>query len=179
MKNLPIIGPLLVLLAVTSGALTQSGDWQVLQGIPSGTKIKILLRHERTFGHCQLEAVANDWLGCYFKALGSRRYPRNEIREVRLGRHSARTGLAIGAGAGAILGATHGSGGGSSRVLGVIILVPVLGGLGAGVGAIADPFIDGKTVYRSLDIEAQQSAVKPQPSTSPIETDGRETAVPR
>jgi hypothetical protein len=157
MKQLQLIRLALVL-AVASGAVAQSADWQVLQGIPAGTKIKLILRHQRTFGHCHLEALSDDSLACYFTALGSRRYARDEILEVRLGHHSARTGFFIGAAAGAGLGAANGSGGSSGRVLGVIVGVPVLGGLGAGIGAIVDPFVHGKTVYRSADVSAGKPA---------------------
>jgi hypothetical protein len=153
MKDLQIIRLVLVL-AVASGAVAQSADWQVLQGIPAGTKIKLILRHQRTFGHCHLEAVTDASLDCYFTALGSRRYARDEILEVRLGHHSARTGFFIGAAAGAGLGAANGSGGSSGRVLGVMVGVPVLGGIGAGIGAIVDPFVHGKTVYRNADVSA-------------------------
>jgi len=153
MKHLPIFRLLLVL-AVASSAVAQSADWQVLQGIPAGTKIKLILEHKRTFGHCQLEAVSNDSLSCYFTASGSRQYARDEIREVRLGRHSALTGFFIGAAAGAGLGAANGSGGAGGRVFYAIVLTPVVGGIGAGIGAIVDPFVRGKTVYRSADFRA-------------------------
>jgi hypothetical protein len=156
MKHLQIIRLVLVL-AVASGAVAQSADWQVLQGIPAGTKIKLILQHTRTFGHCQLEAVSDDSLDCYFTALGSRRYVRDEIREVRLGHHSARAGFFIGAAAGVGLGTANGSGGAGGRVLGVIVGVPVLGGIGAGIGAIADPFVHGKTVYRSADTSTRKA----------------------
>jgi len=163
MESLRIICSLVVLVAVASSAVAQSGDWHVLTGIPTGTKVKVTLKHQRTFGHCELEEVTDEWLGCYFTALGSRQYARDDIREVRLGHHSARTGLAVGAGAGAILGAANGSAGGAGRVFGVIVLVPVLGGVGAGMGAIVDPFLHGKTVYRSPDSKAGKAAAKPQP----------------
>jgi hypothetical protein len=156
MKHMQIIR-LLLMLAMASGVgAAQSTDWQVLQGIPVGTKIKLILQHKRSFGHCQLEAVSDDSLDCYFTALGSRRYARDEIREVRLGHHSARTGFFIGAAAGAAVGAANGSGGADGRVLGVIVGVPVLGGIGAGVGAIVDPFVHGKTVYRRADVSARK-----------------------
>lgn len=174
MRNLRSVATVLLVLAVGSSASAQSADWQRLEGIPAGTKIKLILKHGRTFGHCQLEAVTNDWLGCHFTALGSRQYARDEIREVRLGHHSARTGFLLGAGAGAILGGANGSGGVSGRVLGLIILTPVLGGFGAGIGAIVDPFVPGKTVYRSPDLNGPRATPGPQPSTprsgpSPVE----------
>jgi len=165
MESLQIIGSLVMLVAVASSAVAQSADWQVVKGIPEGTKIKVTLKHQRTFGHCELEEVTDEWLGCYFAALGSRQYARDEIREVRLGHHSARIGFAVGAGTGAILGAANGSGGSAGRVFGVVVLVPVLGGVGAGVGAIVDPFLHGKTVYRSPEPKAGYAAAKPQSST--------------
>jgi len=177
MKSLQIFR-LLLILAVASSAVAQAGDWQALQGIPAGTKIKLILKHKRTFGHCQLEAVTNDSLGCYFTALGSRQYTRDEIREVRLGHHSARTGFFIGAAAGATAGAANGSGGAGGRVFYAIVLTPVLGGIGAGIGAVVDPFVHGKTVYRSPDINTGNHPAKPQPLTG-NEMDGTDTPVPR
>jgi hypothetical protein len=176
MKSLQIFSLLLVL-AVASSAVAQAEDWQALQGIAAGTKIKLILKHKRTFGHCQLEAVSDDELICYSTALGSRRYARGEIREVRLGRHSARNGFFIGAAAGAVAGAANGSGGARGRVFYLIILTPVLGGLGAGIGAAVDPFVDGKTVYRSADVSMNHPP-KPQPSTR-NESDGAQTPVQR
>lgn len=131
--------------------VAQSSDWQVLQSIPDGAKIKITLKHRATFGHCILEEVTDDHLACYFTALGTRQYARDEIKAVFLGRHSARVGFAVGAGAGVALGATRGCCDAGTRVFDVIILAPVLGGIGAGIGAVVDPFVDGKTVYRSPD----------------------------
>lgn len=172
MENLRIIGPLVMLVAVASSVVAQTGDWQVLKGIPAGTKVKLVLKHHRTFGHCELEEVTDERLGCYFNSLGFRQYARDEIREVRLGHHSARTGFVVGAGTGAVVGAVNGSGGSAGRVFGVIILTPVLGGVGAGVGAIVDPFLHGKTVYRSPDPKAGTPAAKPQPSTPQKEPNG-------
>jgi hypothetical protein len=143
-----------LLLAVNLRA--QSSDWQVLQGIPEGAKIKVMLKHRATFGHCVLGEVTDDCLTCYFTALGTRQYARDDIKAVFLGRHSARMGFAVGAGAGVALGATRGCCGGTARVLGVLIFAPVLGGIGAGIGAMVDPFIDGKTVYRSPDAKPEK-----------------------
>jgi hypothetical protein len=132
-----------------SSARAQSTDWETLQTIPAGTKIKVKLKQRWMFGHCRLEKVTEDYLACYFNALGTRHYARDEIKAVFLGRHSARFGLEVGAGAGVVLGATRGCCGASGRVLNIIILAPLLGGIGAGIGAVVDPFIDGKAVYRS------------------------------
>ncbi|HUA16942.1 MAG TPA: hypothetical protein VMG31_16735 [Verrucomicrobiae bacterium] len=150
MKTLRMVsGCLLLVAALAASLVAQSSDWQTLQEIPAGTKIKVKLKHRATFGHCTLEEVTDNHLTCYFIGLGPRRYARDEVRAVFLGRRSARTGFAIGAGAGAILGATRGCCGASGRLFAMTILVPVLGGIGGGIGAIADPFIDGKTIYRN------------------------------
>lgn len=160
--SLAVFAVLLVSNAAQAGNSSQpSGDWQVLKGIPAGTKIKITLKHHRTFGHCKLENVADDWLGCSCTSLGYRQYRREEIREVRLGHHSARTGFFIGAGAGAIAGAANGSAGGAGRVFDVIVFVPLFGAVGAGVGAVVDPFLHGKTVYRSPDFSARPVVARP------------------
>jgi len=170
------VGELLLLLAVASTAVAQSSDWQVLQGIPAGTKVKLILKRRRTFGYCELEQVTNDGLGCYFSALGSRLYARDDVREVRLGHHAAVTGFFIGAGAGAILGAANGSGGAAGRGFYAVILTPVMGGFGAGIGAIVDPFLHGKTVYRSPDVKAGKQPAQPQ---SPTEQKEPESPVQR
>ncbi len=174
MRNLQSVATVLLVFAVASSAIAQSSVWSLLEGIPAGTKIKLILKHGRTFGHCQLEGVTNDGLSCHFSALGSRQYARGQIAEVRLGHHSARTGFFIGAAAGAILGAANGSGGANGRVFGLIVLTSVLGGFGAGIGAIVDPFVHGKTVYRSPDLNSPRATPGPQPSTprtgpSPVE----------
>ncbi len=138
-----------LLLVANLGA--QSNDWDVLQGVPEGAKIKVTLKRRATFGHCILEEVTDDHLACYFTALGTRQYGRDEIKAVFLGRHSARMGFAVGAGTGVALGATRSCCDTNTRIVDVIILAPVLGGIGAGIGAMVDPFLDGKTIYRSPD----------------------------
>jgi hypothetical protein len=157
-----MIAPLLALIVLAGGASAQTTDWQALRQIPWGSKIKVTLKHKRTFGHCQLQEVVDDWLACTYAALGYRRYAREDVREVALGHHTARTGFAIGALAGAALGAANGTGGPASRVLYAIIGAPVVGGIGAGVGAIVDPFRHGTSVYRSQNSGAIESTSKSQ-----------------
>jgi hypothetical protein len=147
-----------------SSARAQSTDWETLRTIPAGSKIKVKLKQRWMFGHCRLEKVTDDYLACYFNALGTRHYARDEIKAVFLGRHSARFGLEVGAGAGVVLGATHGCCGGSGRISNVIILAPLLGGIGAGIGALVDPFVDGKAVYRSSNSAPAMDKSKPQVS---------------
>jgi hypothetical protein len=67
----------------------------------------------------------------------------------------------IGAGVGAIAGAANGSAGGAGCVFDVIVFVPLLGVVGAGVGVVVDPFLHGKTVYRSPDFSAPPTVARP------------------
>ena len=134
-----------------SRVTAQSDDWQALKQLPDETKIKVLPKHQRTFGHCRLTNVTDEWIECRYSGLGYRRYMRDEVREVRLGHHTARTGLLAGATVGAIAGLSNGSGGSSGRVFYAIVLTPVLGCLGAGVGAIIDPLRAGTPFYRNPD----------------------------
>jgi hypothetical protein len=130
-----IVGPLLTAVLLGSAAFAQSDDWQTLNAIPLGTKIKVKLRHKRTFGHCRLDEVTDDWLACdYATGYRYQRYPRREVRTVSVGHHTARTGVLVGGTAGAILGATNRSSDQAGRVFYAIILTPVVGGIGAGWG---------------------------------------------
>lgn len=156
---------LLAVLALAGGLEAQSTDWEALHQVPEGTKVKIKLKHRPTFGHCILEEVADDHLDCFHGTLGSRRYVRDDIRQVLLGRHSARTGFLVGAGSGVVLGAARGCCDATGKGLTVVILAPLLGGLGAAVGALADPMIDGKTIYRSPDLQD-----RPQSGRDPVAT---------
>jgi len=160
MKNLRSLRSLLVLLTLACGAVAQSDDWQMLKSLPPGAKIKVTLTHKRLFGYCELELVSDDQLGCSFKALGYRQFARADIREVSLGHHAARTGFAVGATAGAILGAAE-PGSGGIRGFRALIGVAGFGAIGLGIGTFVDPLLHGKTVYRSADPNA---AAKPLPN---------------
>jgi hypothetical protein len=158
MKNLRISTALLLLLAVPSVALAQTDDWEVVKQIPLGTKIHLALKHGRTFGHCRLSQVTDDELACYTQPTSlitppfpphEHAYRRANVRAVSLPHNGALIGFGIGAGAGAVLGAagdpTPGLGRGGTSVLSALLL----GGVGAFVGMVADPFFRGKTIYRS------------------------------
>ena len=151
MNSLRIVVFLLTatLVASMARAQIQTDKWEALKSIPEGTKIKVTLNHGRTFGHCRLYEVTDDWLGCYYNSLGDRQYTRADVRTVSLGHHTARTGLFVGAGAGLLLGASNTRTDSAGRIFSAIVLTPVLAGIGAGIGAIADPFRSGKTVYRA------------------------------
>jgi hypothetical protein len=166
MQRLHVLCGFLAVTALATGLEAQVTDWEALRQLPAGTKIKIKLKHKPTFGHCVLEEVADGHLDCFYGPLGSRTYAREDIRQVMLGRHSARTGFFVGAGVGAALGAGRGCCDATGRGLMVLIVAPLVGGIGAGFGALADPMIDGKTVYRSPDPKSQPQSDKTQVITS-------------
>lgn len=167
---------LLLVLAVASSAAAQSADWQVLQGIPAGTEIKVTLKHKRTVGHCEFVELTEDWLDCDFAALGFRRherYERGEIRAVHLMHGRAKTGFAVGFGAGAILGAASTSGT-ANRAGKALFDGLLLGAIGAWTGWILHDAFTGKTVYRSPNVGSSKTPAKPQPSTVRKEKDDTE-----
>jgi hypothetical protein len=149
MRNITVVASLLTAVLLGPLAFAQTNDWDALNTIPPGTKIKVTLKHHHTFGHCFLNEVTHAWLACDYNVIGYQRYSRDEIRAVAIGHHSARTGFLIGGAAGAIMGATNGTTDNAGRVLSVIVLTPVLGGIGAGIGAIIDPVLRGRVVYRT------------------------------
>lgn len=180
MKHLQIIR-LVLILAMASAAAAQSADWRVLQGVPAGTEIKVTLKHKRTAGHCEFEEATENWLDCDFAALGYRRherYDRDEIQAVHLMRGRAKTGFAVGFGAGAILGSATTSGA-PNRAGKALFDGLLLGAIGAWTGWILHDAFTGKTVYRSQDAGAGKHAAKLKPLTSQKEMDGTETPVQR
>jgi hypothetical protein len=177
MNRLALVCGVLALFLPASTLVAQSSDWQALQGVPEGTKIKIKLKHGRTFGHCMLEEIAINHLACYYSATGTRVYPRDDIKAVLLGRHSARVGLAVGLGTGFALGAARGCCGVDGRILFAGLFAPLLGGIGAGVGAVVDPFVDGKVIYISPASDPPQRAGKNQLSAR--ERSGSDESIPR
>jgi hypothetical protein len=173
MKNLRIIPHFLASLLLASITLAQSGDWQDVKDLPSGTRIKLTLKRGQIFGHCEFERANDDELGCYWPHLGPRSYRRENVRAVFLVHNGARIGLAVGFGAGAILGAFHDPTPGLSRGGSALISGGILGGLGMGFGAVLDPFFHGKAVYRSLD---RPDKNRPKTSPAPVEPTTKQPA---
>lgn len=166
MTHLQSTGVIVASLLLTASMTAQSEDWQVLKGIREGSRIKVILKHRRTFGYCQFVDVTDDALGCYYTSLGYRRYARDEVREVTVGHNSMKTGFFIGAGAGAVAGLSNGSGGGAGRLLATEILVPVMGLIGGGIGAAIDPLRHGTTVFRAADSAPALAGNKPDSKVS-------------
>src|ERR1019366_5425165 len=91
-----IIAPLLL----ASTAMSQT-DWEAVQALPNGTKIKVTLKNRPTFGHCFLDGVSDDQLVCSTGRWPlSRRnvYMRDDIKAVYLVHNGPAIGLAVGAG---------------------------------------------------------------------------------
>jgi hypothetical protein len=149
MKNLSIVP--CVLLCLGSMAIAQSSNWDVVQGIRTGTTIKVTLKHKPTFGHCVLGEVTDDGLACYSRASGERQFAREDIRAVYVAHNAKLAGLAIGAGLGALNGAANNPSTGLSRGGNAIFGALLVGGIGMFIGAAASPLFGGKPIYRSGD----------------------------
>jgi hypothetical protein len=140
------VGPVPSLQAQTNAAV---GDWQTVERIPIGTKIKVVAINRRNFGNCFLDRVTDDELDCTTRGhFGfENRYRRSDVGAVYLGQHTIAIGIGVGAAAGATLGALHP---GDVSPRGFVALE----GAGAGalfggvLGLFADPFVHGRLVYR-------------------------------
>src|SRR5258708_31226852 len=104
-KIIPILfAPLLIV----SSAMSQTADWEAVQALRSGTKIKVTLKHGPTFGHCFFDQASDDQLICISGRWPlSRRnvYLRDDIKAVYLTHNGPAIGFGVGAAAGAVPGA--------------------------------------------------------------------------
>jgi hypothetical protein len=149
-----IIPFLLAPLLIASSAMSQTGDWEAVQALRSGTKIKVTLKNRRTFGHCFFDGASDDQLFCTSRGgLLSRRkvYLRDEIEAVYLTHNGPAIGLVVGAGAGAAIGAAGDPVPGLGRGGTALLDAGLFGGLGAFFGMVLDPFFHGRVVYRGPD----------------------------
>jgi hypothetical protein len=147
-----IISFLLAPLLIASSAMSQTADWEVVQALRNGTKIKVTLKHGPTFGHCFFDGASNDLLFCISGRwpLSRRKvYLRDDIKAVYLTHNGPAIGLGVGAGAGAIIGASGDPVPGLGRGGTALLDAGLLGGLGAFFGMVLDPFFHGRVVYRS------------------------------
>ena len=147
-----IIPFLLAPLLIASSAMSQTDDWEAVQALRSGSKIKVTLKNRPTFGHCFFDGASDDQLVCTSRGgLLSRRklYLRDDIKAVYLTHNGPAIGLGVGAGAGAIIGATGDPVPGLGRGGTALLDAGLLGGLGAFFGMVLDPFFHGREVYLS------------------------------
>src|SRR5260370_26190401 len=149
-----IIPFLLGSLLIASSAKSQTDDWATVQGLRSGTKIKVTLKNRPTFGHCFFDGASDDQLFCTSRGgLLSRRkvYLRDDIEAVYLTHNGPAIGLGVGAAAGAAIGAAGDPVPGLGRGGTALLDAGLLGGLGAFFGMVLDPLFHGRVVYRRPD----------------------------
>jgi len=147
-----IISFLLAPFLLASSAMSQTDDWEAVQALRSGTKIKVTLKNRPTFGHCFFDGASDDQLFCTSRGgLLSRRklYLRDDIKAVYLTHNGPAIGLGVGAAAGAAIGAAGDPVPGLGRGGTALLDAGLLGGLGAFFGMVLDPFFHGRVVYRS------------------------------
>ena len=111
-----IISSMLVAFLFESSARAQTGDWQAVENLKTGSYILVKAQHRY---QCSIESATDDKLVCEGHLPRSLRlftliFSRSEIREVRLlpnpnQNKDAWIGAGIGAGAGAITGASKSS----------------------------------------------------------------------
>ena len=139
-------------LLIASSAMSQTGDWEAVQALRSGTKIKVTLKHGPTFDHCFFDGASDDQLFCIsgrWPLPRRKTYLRDDIKAVYLTHNGPAIGLGVGAGAGAIIGASGDPVPGLGRGGTALLDAGLLGGLGAFFGMVLDPFFHGRVVYRS------------------------------
>jgi hypothetical protein len=125
------------------------GNWQTVERIPIGTKIKVVAINRRNFGNCFLDRVTDDELDCTTTLhVGfQNRYRRGDVGAVYLGQHTKAIAIAVGAVGGATLVGLH-TQDPASRGFGVLVGGGVGALFGGFVGILADPFVHGRLVYR-------------------------------
>lgn len=166
MKWTSIILLLLASLLVSSAA-AQLENWENVRKLPTGTKIKIQLKSGRTFGHCFVTAVSDSTLTCSIRGGGpfgmwsrERVYPRDNVKAVFHVHNGPLIGATVGAGAGAILGATKP---GCCRGANALIGAGLMAMPGIVIGTMADPFFHGRAIYRSANTPSPKKSDPTQP----------------
>jgi hypothetical protein len=168
MKHKPILSPLLVLLMLAS-AQAQNGDWQVAKNLAPDQLISVQVRHHWIRLKCRFEYATDDQLLCSYGwplPISEVAYPRDKIRTVRVAHSTAAIGLAIGAGAGAVIGASQNPTNGLGRGGNALIDAGLFGLLGAGVGGLLSPLFPGKVIYRAAGKKPGENTPKP-PASNP------------
>jgi hypothetical protein len=157
MKNLRI-GPalltwLLMNLLIQSPALAQTGDWQVVENLPRRSLISVEDLHHVIHDTCRFQSAVDGQLFCEYGAGFSGpseiAFRRESVRAVRQEHNSTLIGFAVGAGAGAVLGAARDAYPGLGRGGSALVGAGLLGGIGALVGSAHGHFSHGKIIYRN------------------------------
>ena|SRR5882672_7478931 len=157
MRHLRIYRSVLATLFFAPMAFAQTGNWQAVRQLDPGTKISVQFEHHSLHSTCYFQRATDDQLFCERVLRGVSQvlippdavHERKNIREVRL-EHSdssnTATGVAIGGGIGATLGAANNNGtltrGGGALLLGTV------GALIGGSFGRDFPIFHGKVIYR-------------------------------
>jgi len=158
---------LFVIVLLASTAHAQKDDWRAVQHLGGGTKLKIKLKHGRTFGNCEFMGATDDELICGYDGFlreDQRHFSHDNIKAIYLVHNARAIGFGIGAGTGIVLGAAVAGGPAVKRELYAVIDGSILGGFGYFVGMVLDPFVHGRAIY--VDSKARRGR-----STRPIATD--------
>ncbi len=149
-----IVSLLLAIPLLASAAWAQKADWRAVQHLPAGTRLKIKLKHGRTFGHCDFLGATDDALICDYRGSLQQvqpHYSRDNIKAVYLVHNARAIGLGIGAVAGATIGAASATGPWINHEFLGVIGAGIVGGLGYFLGSVFDPFFHGKAVNVDSD----------------------------
>jgi len=161
MKNLQTVPSLLISLLVVSNAGAQANDWQVVENLAPRTLISVEDMHRVIHDKCRFQGVVDGQLICEYGP-----YPfgpseialrRESIRAVRREHNNTLIGLAVGAGAGAVIGVSRDTYPGLGRGGSALVGTGVLGGVGAVAGALTGHMFHGKVIYRSPEDKTQTS----------------------
>jgi hypothetical protein len=145
----PTISGLLCVGLFLSSSQAQTGDWQAAQAIPFRSQISLKSQHGNF--RCILQKTTDTELFCEHGSLGTIRFDRQDIRQVRLEHPDANAslGAVIGTGLGAASGVALTKG---SKDAEIRVYTPIYMGIGIGVllGVIMSkiPILRGKVVYR-------------------------------
>jgi hypothetical protein len=168
------IAPILVAVFFATHAVSQTSDWSAVRAVPLGTKIKVTLKNGPTFGHCYLDGVSDDQLACTYgreRLFRRRVFLREDVEAVFLTHSGPLIGFAVGAAAGAGLGAARDPIPGLGRGGTSLVTAGILGGVGSFAGLLADPFFHGRAIYRSpqdLQPSSNKTANKPLSTSGPV-----------
>ena len=157
MKPIKHAALLSIAVALIAQARGQSLDWHAVQHLNTGTKIHVTLKHGRIFGHCFFDGATEKELMCRFhQSYALRVYERDNIKAVYLAHSGPWIGFGVGAATGAVVGAAREPVPGLGRGGTALVDAGIMGGVGAFVGPIADPFFHGKAIYQNSSTVPQQ-----------------------
>jgi hypothetical protein len=152
MKN-HIASAVLALMLTGPLAAAQTGDWQVVEKLPQRTLISVEDMHHVIHETCRFQSAVDGQLFCEygsgFSGPSEIAFHRESVRAVRQEPNSTLIGLAVGAGAGAVIGAARDPYSGIGRGGSALVGSGIYGGIGALVGSAHGHFSHGKVIYQN------------------------------